>query len=170
MQKSRDRRRPPPQRVAEEAQADDEVEAKDKKADGYEDQAPIRIQKTPGVPTAAEVAAHKITHLPHRDWCPICVQARSREDKHFRKKNKDKEEQLGMPEIGMDYKSVGKGRAKIIIIRDKLSRTTFAHVVECKGPGDDWAIRQVEEDIRETGRTDIELKGDGEPSLLQFQD
>ena len=115
------------------------------------------MPRIPVMPTAEEIAAHKCTHLPHRDWCEVCVQARAREDRHFRNKDKTGEKD-GLEEVGMDYKSVGRGQAKLIIMRDKHSRTTFAHVVECKGPGDDWAVRMMEEDIRELGHTDIELK------------
>ena len=56
------------------------------------------------------------------------------------------------------------------MMRDKHVRTTFAYVVECKGPGDNWAIKMMDEDIRELGHTDIELKGNGELALVQVQD
>ena len=30
----------------------------------------------PHVPTKSEIAAHNVTHLPYRSWCPHCVAAR----------------------------------------------------------------------------------------------
>ena len=38
----------------------------------------------PYVPTAAEVAAHNLTHLPYRCWCPHCVAARRPNTQHRR--------------------------------------------------------------------------------------
>ena len=38
----------------------------------------------PKVPTAAQIAAHNITHLPYRSWCPHCVAARRPNSQHFR--------------------------------------------------------------------------------------
>ena len=37
----------------------------------------------PKVPTAAQIAAHNLTHLPYRSWCPHCVAAR-RPNTHHR--------------------------------------------------------------------------------------
>ena len=42
----------------------------------------------PKVPTAAQIAAHNITHLPYRSWCPHCVAARRPNSQHFRKSSK----------------------------------------------------------------------------------
>ena len=38
----------------------------------------------PKAPTAAQIAAHNITHLPYRSWCPHCVAARRPNSQHFR--------------------------------------------------------------------------------------
>eukprot|EP00975_Prorocentrum_lima_P068655 12921896-Prorocentrum_lima.AAC.1 len=33
----------------------------------------VHYRKTPRAPTAEEIAAHYVSHIPHRDWCPVCV-------------------------------------------------------------------------------------------------
>ena len=37
-----------------------------------------------GAPSTTEVAEHNLTHLPHRSWCPICIEARGKDRPHRR--------------------------------------------------------------------------------------
>ena len=43
-----------------------------------------RILRTPGPPADAVRVAHNATHVPFRDWCPICVASRGRSSPHRR--------------------------------------------------------------------------------------
>ena len=43
-----------------------------------------RILRTPEPPTDAARMAHNGTHVPFRDWCPICVASRGRSSPHRR--------------------------------------------------------------------------------------
>ena len=43
-----------------------------------------RILRTPEPPTDAVRMAHNATHVPFRDWCPICVASRGRSSPHRR--------------------------------------------------------------------------------------
>ena len=43
-----------------------------------------RILRTPEPPTDAARMAHNATHVPYRDWCPICVASRGRSSPHSR--------------------------------------------------------------------------------------
>ena len=43
-----------------------------------------RIIRTPEPPTDAVRMAHNATHVPFRDWCPICVASRGRSSPHRR--------------------------------------------------------------------------------------
>ena len=36
----------------------------------------------PRLPTEEEVAHHELTHLPYRNWCPVCVKARGKDLDH----------------------------------------------------------------------------------------
>ena len=42
------------------------------------------ILRTPELPTDAVRMAHNATHVPFRDWCPICVASRGRSSSHRR--------------------------------------------------------------------------------------
>ena len=45
---------------------------------------PCEPMSEPVVPTAAQIAAHNISHLPYRSWCPYCVAARRPNNRHGR--------------------------------------------------------------------------------------
>ena len=128
---------------------------------------PIRIAKDPTAPTAEEREAHNVTHLPYRSWCSTCVEAKGKEDGHCQKKEGEKSDK---PTVGIDYKSFGQSakeddKATAIVIRDKSTRNTYAHICERKGAGDKWIVSKIVENIGELGYTEIILKGDGEPAL-----
>ena len=55
----------------------------------------------PVEPSAAQVAAHKLNHLPYESWCPICVEAKGQERAHFKKKDEEDDDRL--PQFGLDY-------------------------------------------------------------------
>ena len=44
----------------------------------------VRKLRDPRLPTPEEVEEHNIRgHIPYRDWCPICVQAKGRGQYHY---------------------------------------------------------------------------------------
>ena len=82
-----------------------------------EDPPPVKVVRAPRMPTQAEIDAHMAAHLPHADWCEICVKGRGRNSPH-RRKSKDEPEgadSLGsapegsekegspVPKVSMDY-------------------------------------------------------------------
>ena len=130
----------------------------------------IKTVRDPGSPTPAEKERHDMTHNPYRSWCPVCVEARGKEDPHYRNKG-DKRE--GINVVGMDYLSFGQeaddDKITMIVIRDKEALTTFAHPCLTKGASDEWVVKEVQEDLALLGYPRIILKTDGEPSLVQVQ-
>ena len=61
---------------------------------------PCTPMPAPAVPTAAQIAAHNITHLPYRSWCPYCVAARRPNTSHGRS---GAEDQKSVPMLVADY-------------------------------------------------------------------
>eukprot|EP00971_Amphidinium_carterae_P022699 447707-Amphidinium_carterae.1 len=41
-----------------------------------------RQLRQPHQPTALEVQEHRVTHMPYRSWCPICVKAKGQPTHH----------------------------------------------------------------------------------------
>ena len=75
----------------------------------------------------------------------------------------------------MDYAEIGEegteGAArKLLVGKDHDTGHHFSHLVKCKGLGDECIVDKVIESIKETGNTNIRLKTDGEPALVQVQE
>ena len=65
---------------------EDDVCEKDK-GDGVErikkeEDKTIKKMVDPKLPTEREVEDHERFHIPYRNWCPICVQAKGRDTNH----------------------------------------------------------------------------------------
>ena len=54
---------------------------------GARDEGP-RVIPAPRAPTQKEIDAHMATHLPHADWCEICMKGRGRNAPHRRRKRR----------------------------------------------------------------------------------
>ena len=112
--------------------------------------------------------------MPFKPWCPVCVKSRGKEDPHYADTKKEKEEK-GLPRISIDYAEVGNGEEredtrKLLVGHDRWTKTTFCHLVQCKGLGDTRISAKVRKSIDRTGNTDMTLKGDGEPALVQVME
>ena len=152
---------------------------RDREASGSSDQpqpshgtgdgnAPVVIVKDPGTPTQSEVDEHDKTHLPYRSWCPVCVMAKGKEDGHFSRETVDK----GRPIVAFDFKSFGQDpkeddKLTALVMRDRVTKTTCAHLCLHKGSSDTWVVEKVLEDLDALGHVEVILKGDGEPALQQ---
>ena len=60
----------------------------------------------PDMPTADEYSRRRLTHLPYRSWCKICVQAKGRNLQH-KKKHTTTDKHRQMPTIAVDYMFTG---------------------------------------------------------------
>ena len=147
---------------------DIEGELEDIRCGQYE-KPPVRVARNPQDPTDKEVDEHNVTHLPHRSWCPVCVKARGKEEPHRKVRDRG-----GKPIVSMDYKSFGEApteedKVTMIVVKDETTGCVAAHVCEQKGAMDKWAVERVCDDIDMFGHTEVLLKGDGEPALVQVQ-
>ena len=59
---------------------------------------------------------------------------------------------------------------KLLIGRDRHTKFTFCHLVECKGTSDKHVVEKVLKSIAETGNTRMILKTDGESAIIQLQE
>ena len=158
--------------VAEEADGDGEVEQGERVDADIPEEAPIKVKRDPAMPTAEERQKHDIAHLPPRPWCPICVEARAIEDPHKRQSAEQKLE--GLPSVSVDYCEIGENpddtedRQVCLVARDKWTTSTWARLVSCKGRGDDTVVKELLKFTEELGYDEMELKGDGEPALVDI--
>ena len=116
--------------------------------DGEQDCGPKQVVPDPGAPTQSEIDDHNVDHLPYRSWCECCIKGKASGEPHRRIAVESK-----MPIIAFDYMFVLKEKiamrhelseeelervqVKVLVVKDTLSRTLFAHVVKRKGVEED---------------------------------
>jgi hypothetical protein len=113
-------------------------DSSESEGEAVREEVPIKRLRNPSDPTPEERERHcAVGHLPYRPWCKTCVEARAKEDAHY-KKTKD-ELNTALPMVGMDYAEVGEkeGVRKLLVGRDQWTKSVFSHLVQCKGLGDD---------------------------------
>ncbi len=132
-----------------------------------------RAITSPIRPSAEAIEQHFIAgHVDYRNWCPVCVMAKGREDSHPRRQEDDEDDRSGLPIVSMDYNEMNESAEdpqKVIIGKDEVTGNVFAHNIIAKGLADDWVCKRIVQDLEEFGRNDIILKTDGEPSIKAVQ-
>ena len=136
---------------------------------GQYEKPPVRVARDPGMPTEQELEEHNATHLPHRPWCPVCTKARGKEDAHKKVQVKGDK-----PIISMDYKTFGESPSEddkltMIVLKDETTGCVAAHVCQSKGSTDRWVVDRLCDDVELFGHSEVILKSDGEPSIVQVQ-
>ena len=137
-----------------------------------------KVLPTPVLPSQAEIDEHWIDHYPYRNWCGKCVEGRGRERPHFRVADRRK-----IATVVFDYCFLSKNGvytreewesmpaeaegAKILVVREIVSKCTFAHVVKSKGIDDDrYSVDCLVRDVEWMGHTRLMLRSDNEPAIV----
>ena len=120
----------------------------------------------PRRPTEQEVEDHNRTHLPYRNWCPHCVQARGKDLDH----RKSIEEERGLAEFSFDYCFPGDElgyKLTILVGRERTTGMMMATVVPAKGSKGKFTADKVLDYLAECGNQfgDIIVKTDQEPAI-----
>ena len=127
---------------------------------------PAQPVPQPKVPTAAQIAAHNLTHLPYRSWCPHCVAAR-RPNSHHR--SASSEPQRSSPLLVAVYCFIRDNNdaecVTVLVARLYPSRSLLATVVDAKGPEQN-AVARLARFLRDSGYSKVVYKSDQEKSIV----
>ena len=123
-----------------------EVERKGKDEEKRE----LRKLIDPRKPTQEEVDEHELTHLPYRNWCPICVRGKGKELDH----RKSIDEPRGLSEYSFDYCFPGDEfgfKLTVLVGRERNGGNNFAVAVPTKGASGKFAVDKAIEYMEESG-------------------
>ena len=142
----------------------------------------IRSPIIPNTPSQEEVREHRITHRPFRSWCPHCVRGKGRASPHLPSSQKDTASDV--PKLVSDYFFIGRrrpsergqrdaeeaaaegeGQTPIIVLKDTVSKSIFAHACPCKG-AHEAVISRLIQDLNSLGYRKVLIRTDGEPVIL----
>ena len=138
----------------------DDVQASEEVGD--EEAIPAKALPSPTQPTLKEIQEHVLTHLPPRSWCGHFLRGRGTSLPHFRSET---EREHVVPTVSIDYFFMGPSGQEEA---QGVSRMTFAHVVERKGPVDSTTRRLVA-DLDRLGLRRLVFKSDQEPAILALK-
>ena len=154
-----------------EAFTDTEGQVKDEDAINLDEDEVIQLAQPlpqPKVPTAAQIAAHNITHLPYRSWCPHCVAARRPNTQH---RSSQSPSARADPLLVADYCFVrGTNDADcvtVLVARLYPSRAMLATVVTAKGPEPN-AVARLAKFLRDSGYAKVIYRSDQERSIISL--
>ena len=119
----------------------------------------------PKAPTnVAEVKAHSVTHMPHRDWCAHCVRGRGRAARHF-----NESDAAELPRLSTDYLFPGQKEDKRpltgISFYDNASMRMALTILPRKGVDHPYATAWLKKQLDMGGYTRALVKNDQEPTL-----
>ena len=122
-------------------------------------------------PGAEIVRLHNLTHCPYQSWCEVCVASKGRSDHYHREAPQPMDGDIAR--IQMDFMFVG---AEGTFVAEPRARATVLTVI-CKDDGnlsatevrsktDEYGVEMV---IRFLSTYEsVEIKTDGEPSIVEF--
>ena len=118
--------------------------------------------RQPQQPTPQQIAEHNLTNLPYRNWCPICVQGKGRQDNY-------KKQQSGQPVIQVDFAYMksqqGPKTIPVLTAVDVTTQLCMAVMVPDKPSMMDYMVNNLQAFIFERGRTQGILQSDNEDTL-----
>ena len=120
------------------------------------DKRDMRKLVDPRKPTEEEVSEHELTHLPYRNWCPVCVMAKGKELDHRR----SVEEHRGLSEYSFDYCFPGDEfgyKLTVLVGTERLTGMTFGTAVPTKGSSGKFAVGRALDFIAEVGDMDGQI-------------
>ena len=141
---------------------------------GGEEGRPSRPLKAQVLPSADEIGAYAVSHIPFRSWCPHCVRGRGKSYAHHRVHRSDDPD--AVPVISIDYgflgapgelpsDAVGGAKMPVLVVRDRKSKALFTHLVPSKGVEHFYPEQALCRDIKFLGYPSVVIKSDQEPSI-----
>ena len=128
----------------------------------------------PGQPSKAEKAAHDLTHMPFRSWCPHCVRGRGKAKPHF-KRDVEEDAEDKIPTVAIDYCfqkkcAVSEARQEKMITTLVMKETPTGSIVSIVAPRkgkDDYVVRKIIDALKALGNQKVRIiiKSDGEPAI-----
>ena len=112
---------------------------------------------TPYMPTPQEVQEHNLTHLPYRNWCPICVRGKGRTTNHPPRRSK-----RPVVQVGFTYIRARNEKPTVLAAIDVQTGLCMAAMIPDKQRLFDHATTCLRTFLLECGRTEAILHSDQE--------
>ena len=116
------------------------------------------------MPTPQEVQEHNLTHLPYRNWCPICVRGKGRTTNHPPQRSKQPVVQVDLAYI----KAHNEKPTPVLTAVNVQTGLCMAAMIPDKQQLFDYATTCLQTFLLECGRTEAILQSDQEDYLMEL--
>lgn len=134
----------------------------------------VPAMPTSAAPSAREKEEHLVSHFPFRAWCEHCVRGKAKANPHTKVNHSDEQ----VPVISCDYcfmnsvddtvitEETQKKHLPVLVVRDRLSKLTYAHVLPYKGVNQGpVGSKCLLNDLKRFGYPKMIMRYDPEPAL-----
>ena len=112
-----------------------------------------RVVRAPRVPTQEERDAHEATHIPHEEWCEVCVAGRGRNKAHRKRKE--------APGSSSDGGSSDASPDADDPVKGPVPRVCMDYFyVSSRKVGHAMSTKELQKRLRELGKSDRGQRGD----------
>eukprot|EP00435_Cladocopium_sp_Y103_P068454 s73_g31.t1 len=128
-------------------------------------------QHVPGQPAQAEKDVHDLVHIPYRDWCPLCVSFKARQDKHVAVDHTTSSNSLVSFDFGYASRKGDEDTLTVLFAHDRLTGAMIGIPTPAKGgkymP---YLATELARFVVQTGHNPVTLRCDNEPATLSLLD
>lgn len=120
-------------------------------------------------PSKRQMEEHELeNHSVYRNWCPVCVEARSTGTRHRPRTQQEKEERGPTIYADFFYMSTDEDSAPFLALKSGVSGRLQAVALQSKSP-DDYVLKAVVRFVEETGHKRVVFMSDNEPALVKLK-
>ena len=117
----------------------------------------LRKLVDPKLPTREKVEEHYLRgHVPYRNWCPVCIQAKGRDMDHQADSGKERK----LPEYAWDYCFPGDElgfKWTVLVGRERGSKSWMAIAIPSKGSTGRFDVDKCLEFFEENGDAEVAI-------------
>ena len=128
----------------------------------------VRAKRIPNTPSLEERRQHEILCEPYRSWCRACVAGRGLAGRHVASQSSQEE----VPVVALDYGYLGdrEDANPIICGHDSEDKWFYGLVVESKGASQQYAWKELAEQIGRAGHPKLSIQTDNEPAIIALKE
>jgi len=131
-----------------------------------------RALTIPPAPTEEMVREHAVSHIPYRSWRSACVRGRGPGLRHREVDHAGDQ----VPVVSIDFAFLGTSRGDgddqpksgtpTLVVRDRWSKSIYAHVLPSKGLEHAYGEKCILTDLQKLGYKRVVMKSDQEPAMI----
>ena len=128
-------------------------------------------QRVPPEPSQAEKDIHDLVHIPYKDWCPLCVSFKARQDRHPPRDHATSSNSVVSFDFGYASRKGDEDKLTVLFAHDRFTGAMIGIPTPAKGgkymP---YLGTELARFVVSTGHNPVTLRCDNEPSTLALLD